>query len=189
MSNDSISDEDKALFRAQMRGVQPLADKRQGVKLPKPEPVYKAPAKASKPVPQRPDYPLSDYIKETVLSETPLSYCSSALSRRRFRDLQRGEIPWQAKLDLHGFTIESAREALMDFLARQFDRQLRCLLIIHGKGGHQGKPPVIKNQINRWLPQFDEVLAFHSALPKDGGLGAVYVFLKKHPLADAHDLG
>jgi len=54
------------------------------------------------------------------------------------------------------------------------------MLLIHGKGGYEGAPPVIKNLISRWLPQFDEILAFHSAKAKDGGHGAVYVLLKRN---------
>jgi len=38
---------------------------------------------------------------------------------------------------------------------------------------------VIKNKVNSWLRQHQDVLAFHSAMPKDGGNGAVYVLLKK----------
>jgi DNA-nicking Smr family endonuclease len=72
-----------------------------------------------------------------------------------------------------------AKEALCQFITEAMHRQQRCVLIIHGKGGQQGTPPVIKNLVNRWLPQINEVLAFYSALPKDGGSGAVYVLLKK----------
>jgi DNA-nicking Smr family endonuclease len=33
--------------------------------------------------------------------------------------------------------------------------------------------------VNRWLREVDNVLAFHSAQPADGGTGAVYVLLRK----------
>ncbi|MGY8862749.1 MAG: Smr/MutS family protein, partial [Pseudomonadales bacterium] len=38
---------------------------------------------------------------------------------------------------------------------------------------------IIKSHVNHWLQQLDAVLAFTSALPKDGGTGALYVLLKK----------
>lgn len=69
---------------------------------------------------------------------------------------------------------------LCQFIQTQAELGKRCLLIIHGKGGIQGAPPVIKNLLNRWLPQINEVIAFHSALPKDGGSGAIYVLLKRN---------
>ena len=104
-----------------------------------------------------------------------------SIPSKQFRALKNGLIPWEGKLDLHGVTTETAREALSQFIQNQTQQHKRCLLIVHGKGEHrQGTPPVIKNMINRWLPQFDEVLAFHSALPKDGGHGAVYVLIKRN---------
>ncbi|MEE9156926.1 MAG: Smr/MutS family protein, partial [Gammaproteobacteria bacterium] len=39
--------------------------------------------------------------------------------------------------------------------------------------------PVLKNKLNNWLRQRDEVLAFCSTRPVDGGTGAVYVLLKR----------
>jgi DNA-nicking Smr family endonuclease len=41
--------------------------------------------------------------------------------------------------------------------------------------------PVLKGKVNHWLQQRDEVLAFCSARPVDGGTGAVYVLLKRAP--------
>jgi DNA-nicking Smr family endonuclease len=56
----------------------------------------------------------------------------------------------------------------------------RCVRIIHGKGkSSEGKLPVLKGKVNSWLRQRDEVIAFCSARPSDGGTGAVYVLLKR----------
>jgi DNA-nicking Smr family endonuclease len=109
-----------------------------------------------------------------------LSYKHPSVSTQRFRALQKGAIPWEARLDLHGLHRDEAKEALSQFIHHQIQNHKRSLLIIHGKGGQEGSPPVIKNLVNRWLPQFSDVLAFHSACPKDGGNGAVYVLLKKY---------
>ena len=38
---------------------------------------------------------------------------------------------------------------------------------------------MLKIKVNSWLRQKDQVLAFCSARPQDGGTGAVYVLLKK----------
>ncbi len=68
---------------------------------------------------------------------------------------------------------------LINFIRQEATSRHRCLLIIHGKGSHNGKAPVLKNLVRHWLPQFPQVLAFHSALTRDGGAGALYVLLKE----------
>lgn len=180
MTDDFMSEEDKALFREHMRTVKPLGKQQPKIKaavaLPRDKPKqFQIPEKKT----SKENY-LSDYISEPILSESTLSYCVPSIPTKRFNDLRKGHINWQARLDLHGLKTEDAREALFDFIHSQFHQDKQCLLVIHGKGGHLGAPPVIKNLVNRWLPQFDQVLAFHSALAKDGGHGAVYVLLKRN---------
>ncbi|WP_133137859.1 Smr/MutS family protein [Legionella rowbothamii] len=183
MVDDFLSDEDKALFREHMRSVKPLNEKNNRVKTessPKPPPLRKR--RIEPVIEARNDYYLSDTIQETVLSQSILSYAQSGLTNQRFKELKNGKIPWESRLDLHGLKADNARDLLCRFIHNQAENGKRCLLIIHGKGGHLGAPPVIKNLVNRWLPQLDDVLAFHSAQPKDGGTGAVYVFLKRNRL-------
>jgi DNA-nicking Smr family endonuclease len=180
MANDEfLSDEDRALFREHMRAVKPLTPlAKQIATKPNNPSIRPRPPEVQK-NPKKHEYYLSDMIIETVLSETVISYRHPSVSSQRFKELKKGEIRWEARLDLHGLKSENARESLCQFIQTQAQQNKRGLLIIHGKGGYLGEPPVIKNLLNRWLPQLDEVLAFHSALPKDGGNGAVYVLLKK----------
>lgn len=166
MAKDGLSDDDKALFRSYMEEVLPLHAKNK-------------PA-STQITPSIKTYFLSDFIRENVFAETRLSYTCSGLPSKRFQDLKNGKIPWEAKLDLHGLNADKARDALSHFIQVQTQLNTRCVLIIHGKSGRQHEPPLIKNLVNRWLPQFDELLAFHSAMAKDGGMGAVYVLLKRN---------
>ena len=54
------------------------------------------------------------------------------------------------------------------------------VLIIHGKGSrNSSNAPILKNAVNEQLRRLDAVLAFCSALSEDGGVGALYVMLKK----------
>jgi DNA-nicking Smr family endonuclease len=168
---DDISDEDKALFREHMRTVTPLNKKKAADTS-----AHRVHDKAK---PVSTEYFLSDFIPEPVFSHTVLSYRESSLSLARFKALKNGSIRWEAQLDLHGQTTETARAALCQFIPTQISHNKRCVLIIHGKGSHHHENPIIKNLVNRWLPQFPEVLGFHSAKPQDGGQGAVYVLLKK----------
>ncbi|KTD05444.1 DNA mismatch repair protein-like protein [Legionella gratiana] len=178
MADNFVSDEDKALFRECMRSVKPLHEKTRRVTS-KTKPPRQPQKSTLKEKEVKKEYYLSDIIIETVLSETILSYSQSSLSHQRFKALKKGQIPWEERLDLHGLQSEKAREMLCQFIQTQTEQGKRCLLIIHGKGGIQGAPPIIKNLLNRWLPQINEVIAFHSALPKDGGSGAIYVLLKR----------
>ncbi len=121
---------------------------------------------------------LSDYYANPVQSESLLHYHQPGVSRLQVHALKTGNLSCQAKLDLHGFKPDAAKERLNQFLTQQIQLQHRWVLIIHGKGGRFGEAPVLKNLINHWLPQIPRVLGFHSAQPKHGGAGATYVLLK-----------
>jgi DNA-nicking Smr family endonuclease len=108
-----------------------------------------------------------------------LSYNSSGIQNRVMKQLRAGKYPVEHLLDLHGFTVDQARNALIAFLEECRQAQLKSVLIVHGKGFRSKNKPVIKSMVNRWLRATDQVLAFHSALPRDGGSGAVYVLLRK----------
>ncbi len=121
------------------------------------------------------------FADEEILDDCPeiLSFSRSGLQHNVLKKLRQGKNPIEYTLDLHGLTVNQARKELVDFLNECANTDVRHVIIIHGKGyGSRGKP-VIKPMINRWLPQANNVLAFHTAQPKDGGAGAVYVLLKK----------
>jgi DNA-nicking Smr family endonuclease len=95
------------------------------------------------------------------------------------RRLRRGAYSVSEEIDLHGLSAEDARDALARFLLESVERRHRCVRVIHGKGLRSGPGgPVIKRRIGRWLKRRDEVLAYASARPVDGGTGAVYVLLR-----------
>jgi DNA-nicking Smr family endonuclease len=51
--------------------------------------------------------------------------------------------------------------------------------VIHGKGLRSGPGgPVLKHVVDHWLRKIENVAAFASARPVDGGTGAVYVLLQ-----------
>lgn len=96
------------------------------------------------------------------------------------RKLRRGQYRIEAELDLHRLTATQAQKALLEFILHCKHRHLRCVRIIHGKGlGSKDQRPVLKGRVNQWLQRWDDVLAFTSARPCDGGTGATYVLLRK----------
>ena len=181
MSDDFLSEKDKALFRQMMIDVKPLQKNKQRVEssLPKRTSLPTKKKQIDAPPTLKETIYLSDYYTDEVQTNTVLSYCSHSIPHKRFRELKTGQIGWQARLDLHGLWPDAAKDSLLQFIFKQSALEHRCLLIIHGKGSHQGEAPVLKNLVNHWLPQFPQVLAFHSALAKDGGSGALYVLLKR----------
>lgn len=96
------------------------------------------------------------------------------------RRLRRGHYRCQAEIDLHGMVVDVARRYLSEFLHEALDRGYRCVRVVHGKGLRSGnRGPVLKVKVAGWLRQRDEVLAYVSARPVDGGTGALYVLLRK----------
>ena len=108
-----------------------------------------------------------------------LDFRRPGIQHRLYRDLQRGVLEPEATLDLHGMRVEDARRALSRFLDQSLQARRRCVRIIHGKGKGSGGQLVIKQRVNQWLPQREEVLAFCSAPRWDGGTGAAYVLLSR----------
>lgn len=121
-----------------------------------------------------------DYEPAEIETGEELLYTRPGLQHAVVRKLRRGQYAIEAELDLHGFTVPAAREALDKFLRTNRALGKRCVRIVHGKGrSSEGKMPVLKSKVNVWLRQKDEVLAFSTAIPRDGGTGAVYVLLKR----------
>ena len=125
---------------------------------------------------------LSDeYEPAEIETGEELLYTRPGLQHAVIRKLRRGQYAIEAQLDLHGATVIQARESVHTFLTEARAQGKRCVRIIHGKGNSsEGKLPVLKGKVNAWLQQKDEVLAFCSAQPNDGGTGAVYVLLKRY---------
>lgn len=108
-----------------------------------------------------------------------LFFAREGLQQKVIKRLKRGESACQAELDLHWLTKLEARQEVLQFLKYCSENNFKHVRIVHGKGfGSKGKIPVLKTLVNHWLQQCDEVLAFCSARPCDGGTGAMYVLLR-----------
>ena len=122
-----------------------------------------------------------DYEPADVETGEELLYSRPGLQHSVMRKLRRGQYAIEAQLDLHGNTVPEARERVSTFLRDMQAQGKRCVRIIHGKGkSSEGKLPVLKGKVNAWLQQWDQVLAFCSARPNDGGTGAIYVLLRSN---------
>jgi DNA-nicking Smr family endonuclease len=102
--------------------------------------------------------------------------------RALLRRLRNGEIPRDARIDLHGLAAAAARARVHETLTRVHAEGGRCVLVIHGRGRHSETEPTLKEALLGWLaepPVGPLVLAFSSALGGDGGVGATYVLLRR----------
>lgn len=104
------------------------------------------------------------------------------MDRNTAQKFKNGEMPVEAVLDLHGYTVERAEEVLHGFLFSQSRRNARCVLVITGKGGLFGRG-VLRAELPAWLnsPKVRSlILSYVPAKPKDGGDGAFYILLKRN---------
>ena len=173
-----ISDEEKALFRNSVTGTRPLnieARVEAEKKRPPARPLQHL--QDEQPITQD---TFSDPHDSTDLETADeLFFTRSGLQQRTLKKFKRGEIAIEAELDLHRQTKLEARQAITEFLHYSHTNRLRCVRIIHGKGyGSVGKQPILKQFVNYWLRQREDILAFCSARQVDGGTGAIYVLLK-----------
>ena len=103
------------------------------------------------------------------------------IDRRNWERLKRGQIRIERKLDLHGRTQTEAHGELDRFLTMASVSGLRCILVVTGKGGVDGRG-VLRQMVPRWLDEADnrqKVLTYCPAQPRHGGDGALYVLLRR----------
>ena len=102
------------------------------------------------------------------------------------KKLHQGEISIQDYIDLHGYGIAQAEDALNRFLDKSISSGHRAVLIVHGRGLSSPGDPVLKTKAIEWLTRGKWkkwVAAFTSARKCDGGTGATYVLLRTKPLS------
>jgi DNA-nicking Smr family endonuclease len=178
MAKPKAQIDDSSLFREAMLGVKPLKHDKIPLTKPPPSPIPKQRYLDEQEVRQE---MLSDnYDPSDVETGEELLFVRPGIQQSVLRKLRRGQFSVTAELDLHGMIVRVARSEVADFLRECQNRNVRCARIVHGKGyGSWQKQPVLKNKLNNWLRQRDEVLAFCSARQVDGGTGAVYVLIKQ----------
>ncbi|MFT7184754.1 MAG: DNA-nicking Smr family endonuclease [Pseudohongiellaceae bacterium] len=117
---------------------------------------------------------------QNLKSNDVLAFRHDGVQHGVYKKLRMGHYVIDACLDLHRMLVEEARKEVFGFINECQRYDLRVVIILHGKGDRNpDNIATLKSHLAVWLPQIDEVLAFHSALRQHGGTGAVYVMLKK----------
>lgn len=178
----SISEDEDALFRDAMTGVDRLSD-------PKGSPPPAAP-RETKIVDD--DAEALARLSELVSGGGPFDIADTdeyiegaapGVDRRVLMALRCGNYSVQGHVDLHGLGQAEAKQAVDVFLSTSRREGKRCVLIVHGRGlNSKDQIPVLKERLAVWLNRGRigrAVLAFATARPPDGGAGAVYVLLRR----------
>jgi DNA-nicking Smr family endonuclease len=178
MKKPALSDEDFDLFRESVGDVKRIVDDRADTGRPLPSAV---PEQLRRDEQRVRDEMLADrYDPDHFTLADGISFHRPGVQHHVLRKLRRGHYSIGSELDLHGMTSREARLALVEFLNTARRAHQHCVRIIHGKGlRSSNKGPVLKPKVAKWLTQFDDVLAYCTARPIDGGTGAIYVLLKK----------
>jgi len=187
-----LSEEDRTLWESVARTVRPLSDRRSAAasssttKEGGNRPARRAPGAAPDPSP--------------AMAHAAAPAPRAGLERRRHRNLARGRIAIDSRVDLHGLTQERAHQRLLAHLSAASTRGERCVLVITGKGGRRfaqrGEVPpefrrrgdfelgsgVLKRAVPLWLetpPLAALVQVYGTADARHGGEGALYVLLRR----------
>jgi DNA-nicking Smr family endonuclease len=170
------ADEDANLFKTAVGPVRRIETNTvllQPDKKPRPIPAIK---------PLDPVYPLQQVLDDpvaTLYQEDKVAFISPGLQKGVLKKLRKGYYGMDANIDLHGLNSRQALQELLAFLHHCVQAGSRCVLIVHGKGYHTpDNQPVLKNDINLWLRQHKDVLAFCSSPARAGGAGALFVLLR-----------
>ena len=145
---------------------------------PRSKPAAKESSAAAKPAPKATAKPVPAVRGET-------------LNRQTARHLEKGRLPVEARLDLHGLRQRDAHAALRRFLKSAQGKGYRHVLVITGKGAapdarrsfyEDDERGVLRQAVPHWLSQPDlaQVIVSYSEAPRRlGGEGALYVRLRR----------
>ncbi len=135
----------------------------------------------------RPPAPEAHHLKPSLSERFVAS--SVQMDRKTYVRMARGRIVPEARLDLHGMTLDRAHPALSRFILSAQSSGKRLVLVITGKGKRQhddGPIPVprgvLRHQVPQWLsapPLSQAVLQITPAHVSHGGEGAYYVYLRR----------
>lgn len=178
-----LIDDDKVLFMQAMSGVRPLKHEKSVNHAQKTDPkdptaLFRRANAEGTDEPTQASLSDMQALLNPVAGEAFLSYKHPTLQNKVFEQLRQGKLRWYDAVDLHGSSIDEARDAVQTIITNAVKHGETVVKIVHGKG----TDAIIKTCVNGWLRQIPDVMAFVSAPAGDGGNGAVLVLIKKKKL-------
>ncbi len=104
------------------------------------------------------------------------------------KKIKRNSFKIEAKLDLHGYTLDQAYTAVRNFVFSCYNGGKRCIIIVTGKGVHKDNDNifstggVLRDSVPVWLNDADIrplILSVNNPAEKLGGTGALYIILRR----------
>lgn len=170
MKHRKLTHEEIELWRVVTATVQPLVPR-------KSEPIE------SRPQVQKMEPGQASVLPNFRIPVRPAQKPLGEIERRTRRDLLKGRVEVDARLDLHGNTLAEAHQRVTNFLTNSQGRGARFVLIVTGKGKNAGSAQgPLRRQTPMWLadPRLRHIVAaFGEASPAHGGAGALYVRLRR----------
>ncbi|WP_110665325.1 DNA endonuclease SmrA [Salinicola halophilus] len=131
---------------------------------------------------------LSDEFVDLLGAHDPIEYRRDGIQIGVLERLRHGGYAAEARLHIMRMPVIECRRSVFGFLREAYAHDLRSVLIVHGRSREDdGKANVVRSYLYKWLLQFEEVQAFSSAPPQQGGLGATLVMLRKSERARARN--
>lgn len=131
---------------------------------------------------------LTDEFVDLLPHHDPMEYRRDGIQIGVLERLRHGGYAPEARLNLIKQPVRNCRRELFTFLQDAIKHDLRCLLVVHGRGkALDSHANVVRSYVAKWLMQFEQVQAYSSATSAHGGIGATYVMLRKSERARARN--
>ncbi len=131
---------------------------------------------------------LTTVYQGNSLEELPIGGTDN-IDKKTAQKFKRGEFKIERRLDLHGYTEDEAWDAVINFVKNAYIDNLRCILIVTGKGNphpenedFMQRRGILKEKVPQWLNSRELrplILSISYSQIKDGGDGALYVLLRR----------
>lgn len=167
MSNDSSSTDFEDLFQNYMSDVKPLSTDK--VLHPKQTPSSKIKSKNK-------NTNLELRKRNHLMHED--TFFSFKLSKELQTKLIKGAFTIDASLDLHGYLEPEVERLIKQFINDCIEQKIKYAIIVHGQGKHSQSGSILKPAVLYCLSKWVVISAYCAAQPKDGGLGATYIFIQ-----------
>ncbi len=173
----TLSEEERALWRAFATHVTPLPGHALPVIVPPAAPVAEPLPPAAPPTPAvgAAPRPQARVHHAPVKVGTP----PPGIDSHRWRDLRRGRTRPERTLDLHGHRAQDAYHAVRAFLFSAHADGIRCVAVVTGKGP-MPEGGVLRREFPHWLNAPDlRNLVLGAAYPHTANQGAVHLLLRR----------
>ncbi len=172
-----LSPEDRAVWDQVAKRIEPMHPTQPLPEaLPDPTPV--------KPAKKPPLFKVGE--KAQALPAGPmLNKAPPQMDAKAFGKMTKGKLKPEARIDLHGMTLDEAHPELLAFVLGSQAVGKRLVLVITGKGKQKdphGPKGVLRHYVPQWLrlsPLKQAVMEVRPAHLRHGGDGAFYVYLRR----------